>query len=158
MSEESPCHQYVTDEELEKRLRQELETIRGEVNDLYNTVYKGNGTPSLVTRMNSVEGKLRGLRDTMDERISHINRENTLKFESIHDKLENKFGRLEGMVSSKFQDLEKDLTGVADAMRDLNTQVYKSDNIDRAGRWQLKAAIITAAISLFVGLSVLFWS
>src|SRR6056300_527601 len=105
MADKEPCKHCISDEELERKIKGELETIRTEVNDLYTTVYKGNGTPSLVTRMNSVEGKLRGLRDTMDEKISHINKENTLKFESIHDKLENRFGRLEGMVSSKFTDL-----------------------------------------------------
>jgi len=152
MTDKEPCKNCVSDEELERKIKGELETIRSEVNDLYTTVYKGNGTPSLVTRMNSVEGKLRGLRDTMDEKISHINKENTLKFESIHDKLENRFGRLEGMVTSKFTDLEKDITEVANSMRAINAQVFGTKQIDRSGVWQVRAALITAAIGFVIGI------
>ena len=47
---------------IEQRIENELRKIRHEVDDLYETVYKGNGTPSLVTRTNSLESKLHGLR------------------------------------------------------------------------------------------------
>ena len=116
---------------LEKKVESDLEKIRKEVDDLYETVYKGNGHPSLVTRVNSVEGKLRGLREQMDEKIAHLSRENALKFDSIHQKLESKFGRLEGWIETKFSAMES-------MMRTMTDQ----DRIDRTGSWQLKAAVI----------------
>ena len=118
---------------LEKKIEEQLNHIKREVDDLYETVYKGNGQPALVTRVNSVEGKLRGLREQMDEKIEHLSRENTLKFDSIHQKLENKFGRLEGWIETKFTGIER--------LMQLHAE---SEKIDRAGSWQMKAAIIAA--------------
>ena len=63
---------------LEKSVEETLDHIKREVDDLYETVYKGNGHPSLVTRVNSVEGKLRGLREQMDEKIEQLSREHSL--------------------------------------------------------------------------------
>ena len=123
---------------LEKRIEDELDKIRKEVDDLYETVYKGNGHPSLVTRVNSVEGKLRGLREQMDEKISHLSRENTLKFDSIHQKLESKFGRLEGWIESRFDSIESMMRTVTD-----------QNKIDRTGGWQLKTAVIGGALAIF---------
>ena len=155
MSDES-CRKYITDEEVDRKIKEELETIRSEVNDLYTTVYKGNGTPSLVTRMQSVEGRITGLKSRMEERLDHINKENNLRFESIHDKLENKFGRLEGCIETRFEDLVKDLAQVSKTMQSLTERVYEDKNVDRAGRWQVRAAIITAAVSLIAGLMMYF--
>ena len=122
---------------IEKRLMNELNNIKKEVDDLYETVYKGNGHPSLVTRVNSVEGKLRGLREQMDEKISHLSRENALKFDSIHQKLESKFGRLEGWIETKFSSMESMLRTVTE-----------SNRANTAGSWQFKAAVVTAAAAV----------
>ena len=128
------CHDF---SKLEKRIEDELDKIKKEVDDLYETVYKGNGHPSLVTRVNSVEGKLRGLREQMDEKISHLSRENSLKFDSIHQKLESKFGRLEGWIETKFN-------GMEDMMRTVTEQQY----IGHRGSWQVKTAIVGGVIAL----------
>ena len=128
----------VDNSKLEKRINAELDKVRKEVDDLYETVYKGNGHPSLVTRVNSVEGKLRGLREQMDEKISHLSRENTLKFDSIHQKLESKFGRLEGWIESRFDSIESMMRTVTD-----------QNKIDRTGGWQLKTAVIGGALAIF---------
>lgn len=129
---------------LEKKVEEDLNYMKKEVDDLYETVYKGNGHPSLVTRVNSVEGKLRGLREQMDEKIEHLSREHSLKFDSIHQKLENKFGRLEGWIETKF-------SGIEIMMR----QHAEADKIDRAGSWQMKAAIIAASAAAIGGVITL---
>jgi hypothetical protein len=128
------CHDF---SKLEKRIEDELDKIKKEVDDLYETVYKGNGHPSLVTRVNSVEGKLRGLREQMDEKISHLSRENSLKFDSIHQKLESKFGRLEGWIETKFN-------GMEDMMRTFTDQ----QNIGYRGSWQVRTAVVGGLIAL----------
>lgn len=134
---------------LEKELGQQLQTIKHEVDDLYETVYKGNGHPSLVTRVNSVEGQLRGLREQTDEKIEHLSREHSLKIDGIHQKLENKFGRLEGWIETKF-------TSVENMMR----RAAEKDKIDRAGSWQVKATVMAAAIAAMGGIITLIinWS
>jgi hypothetical protein len=130
---------------LEQKLINELTTIKREVDDLYETVYKGNGSPSLVTRVNSVEGKLRGLREQMDEKIAHLSKENSLKFDSLHQKLESKFGRLEGWIETRLSSLEQIMR--ADV---------ESRKIDQAGGWQLKVALIAAASAVAVALVTYF--
>ena len=129
---------------LEKKVEDSLNHIKREVDDLYETVYKGNGHPSLVTRVNSVEGKLRGLREQFDEKINHLSREHSLKFDSLHQKLENKFGRLEGWIETKFTGIERLLQANAE-----------EEKIDRAGSWQMKAAIIAACTAAVGGIITL---
>lgn len=131
MSDEDKNNKCIDINKLEEKIESDLNKIRKEVDDLYETVYKGNGHPSLVTRVNSVEGKLRGLREQMDEKISHLSKENNLRFDSIHQKLESKFGRLEGWIETKFS-----------AMESMMRTMTEQDKIDRTGSWQLKAAIV----------------
>lgn len=131
---------------IEKRIDFELDKIRKEVDDLYETVYKGNGSPSLVTRVNSVEGKLRGLREQMDEKISHLSRENSLKFDSIHQKLESKFGRLEGWIETKFNSMESVI----------KTNLEK-DKIDRTGKWQVRAALLAGMAAIIGAIFTIFF-
>ena len=119
--------------QLEERLESELKKIKNEVDDLYETVYKGNGKPSLVTRVNTLEGKLTGLREQMAERIEHLSTENSLKCDSLHQKIENKFDRLEGWMETKFTSMDEMMKGMIETRR-----------VDRTGGWQLKAAVITA--------------
>ena len=130
---------------LEQKLINELTTIKREVDDLYETVYKGNGSPSLVTRVNSVEGKLRGLREQMDEKIAHLSKENSLKFDSLHQKLESKFGHLEGWIETRLSSLEQIMRA------DVETR-----KIDQTGGWQLKVALITAAAAVTAALVTYF--
>tara|TARA_Y100000310_G_C20364056_1_gene660330 strand:+ start:200 stop:634 length:435 start_codon:yes stop_codon:yes gene_type:complete len=118
---------------LEERLESLYSAMKLEVDDLYETVYKGNGKPSLVTRVNSVEGKLRGMREQMEEKFVHLDTQHALKFDSLHQKLENKFARLEGVLEQRFSNME-----------DIVKELVEVKKIDRTGSWQFKAAIITA--------------
>ena len=122
---------------IEERLEGELHKIRREVDDLYETVYKGNGVPSLVTRANNMESKLSGLREIMNDKISHISSENALRFESINQKIDSKLTRLEGWIETKLSSVEMILHGLSEAKK-----------IDRTGGWQLKAALITATVAI----------
>ena len=130
---------------LEKKLFDELNNIKKEVDDLYETVYKGNGHPSLVTRVNSVEGKLRGLREQMDEKITHLSKENSLKFDSIHQKLESKFGRLEGWIETRFSGME-----------DLIKNNKDDDRLRRTETWKYRTALITAAAGVITAIVAFF--
>jgi hypothetical protein len=128
-------------EQLEQKLSDDIYTIKHEVDDLYKTVYKGNGMPSLMTRVSGVEGKLRGLREQMDEKINHLSKESSLRFDSLHQKLESKFGRLEGWIEVRTSSIEK-------LMKEENNK----SRIDQAGGWQLKVAMITAITAIILAL------
>ncbi len=111
----------------------EIAEVRKEVDDLYKTIYKGNGSPSLVTRVNDVEGKLRGLREQIKEKFDHISSQHQLKFDLLNDKLESKFGRLEGWIETRFNNVEEYLNNTHDLIKQ-----------NQSGSWKLTAAIITA--------------
>ena len=131
--------------DIEKKLLNELNNVKKEVDDLYQTVYKGNGSPSLVTRVSSVEGKLRGLREQMDEKITHLSKENSLKFDSIHQKLESKFGRLEGWIETRF-------SGMESLIRTQN----EKDNLTTKETWKYRTALMTAAVAVISAVITFF--
>ena len=77
----------------------------------------------------------------MDEKIAHLSKENSLKFDSLHQKLESKFGRLEGWIETRLSNLEQ-------IMRS-NSELKK---IDQAGSWQMKIALIAAGGGIAVAI------
>tara|TARA_R110002110_G_scaffold170694_2_gene372837 strand:+ start:306 stop:785 length:480 start_codon:yes stop_codon:yes gene_type:complete len=145
------------DTEIERYIRDALSDMKNEIDDLYQTVYKGNGTPSLVTRMVSAETKLQDLRDVIDEKISNLSEQNTLKFESLHEKLENKFGRLEGWIESRLGNMEKDMKNITSMLTDVSERVMEAKQIDRAGGWQMKAAAISAVAAFITAAIAILW-
>ena len=84
-----------------------------------------------------MESKLSGLREIMNDKINHISSENALRFESINDKIDSKFTRLEGWIETKLSSVEMILHSLSEAKK-----------IDRTGGWQLKAALITATVAI----------
>lgn len=120
-----------------KSISEEISKMKHEIDDLYETIYKGNGKPSLVTRTNNMEAKLSGLRESMEDKISHISSENALRFESINQKIDSKFTRLESWIDQKMNGVETLLRNIENVKK-----------IDRTGSWQMKAALITAAAAI----------
>ena len=126
--------------ELEEKISSQLGTLKTEVDDLYKTVYKGNGSPSLVTQANELQGKLQGLKESVNNKLEAMSRENALKFDSLHQKLENKFGKYEGYVDGKFAHLEGLLKL---RIEDARTE----EAVSKHGVWAMRAALVTAAIA-----------
>lgn len=122
------------------KIQHDLTTIKNELDDLYKTVYKGNGHPSLVTQAISMEGKLRGFKEAVEDKFEFLKNENKLKFDSLHTKIENKFGKHEGYVDSKFAHLENLLKMRIDDDR-LEKQAARS------GKWAIRASVTAAVIA-----------
>jgi len=133
--------------ELEDKLSTQLGTLKHEIDDLYKTVYKGNGSPSLVTQTNALQGKLQGLKESVNNKLESMSTENALKFDSLHQKLENKFGKYEGYVDGKFAHLEG-----------LLKLRIEDDRVDRAtakhGVWAMRAALLTAGVAVITSIVV----
>tara|TARA_R110002110_G_scaffold35225_1_gene119188 strand:- start:30 stop:473 length:444 start_codon:yes stop_codon:yes gene_type:complete len=132
--------------ELEDKVSSQMGTLKTEVDDLYKTVYKGNGKPSLVTQVTGIDGKLKGLKESVDDKLESISRESSLKFDSLHQKLENKFGKYEGYVDGKFHSLEA-----------LIKMSHTQNQTDRTGWWGMKAAMFTTIVTVIaVAVSAIF--
>ena len=136
-----------TIEQLEEKLVSKLNTLKYEVDDLYETVYKGNGKPSLVTQANELQGKLQGLKESVNSKLESMSTENSLKFDSLHQKLENKFGKYEGYVDGKFAHLEGLLK-----LRIEDDRAERSST--KQGVWAMRAALITAIIATVTSIIV----
>ena len=125
--------------ELEDKVSSQMGTLKTEVDDLYKTVYKGNGKPSLVTQVTGIDGKLKGLKESVDDKLESISRESSLKFE-------NKFGKYEGYVDGKFHSLEA-----------LIKMSHTQNQTDRTGWWGMKAAMFTTIVTVIaVAVSAIF--
>jgi hypothetical protein len=122
------------------KITTELRTVKSEMDDLYKTVYKGNGHPSLVTQAHEMEGRIRGLKASVEDKFTFLQEENKLKFDSLHVKIENKFGKHEGYVDSKFSHLENLLNlQLSDARAEKQST--------RSGVWAIRASLIAASIA-----------
>ena len=148
MAEDEKCEpeRVKISRELSK-IQNQLATLKSETDDLYQTVYKGNGHPSLVTQAISMEGKLRGFKEAVEDKFDFLKNENKLKFDSLHAKIENKFGKHEGYVDSKFKHLEDLLKMRIDEDR-LETQAQRS------GKWAIRASMTAAIIAAITSIIV----
>lgn len=142
--------------EVERILNTELVGIKKELDGLYQTVYKGNGTPSLVTKANSAEQQINQIRENIDDKFAAAHKENSLRFNSLDDKLESKFGRLEGWFESQFKSFEHDIRSTNSMIKDLKDDVDDYRKGEQSGRWHMRAAamtaiagIITAAVAIY---------
>ena len=144
MGNEDNCR---TIKQLEEKLVSKLSTLKSEVDDLYETVYKGNGKPSLITQASELQGKLKGLQESVNDKLEAMSTENSLKFDSLHQKLENKFGKYEGYVDSKFAHLE--------GLLKLRIEDDRADrNASKQGVWTMRAALITAVVATITSIVV----
>jgi hypothetical protein len=142
MANDEDCR---TIKQLEDKIISRLSTLKSEVDDLYQTVYKGNGTPSLVTQANELQGKLKGLKESVNSKLEAMSTENTLKFDSLHQKLENKFGKYEGYVSGKFAHLE--------GLLKLRIEDDRAERISsKQGVWAMRAALVTSVIAVITAI------
>ena len=142
--------------EVERILNTELVGIKKEIDDLYKTVYKGNGTPSLVTKANSAEQQINQIKENIDDKFAAAHQENSLRFNSLDEKLESKFGRLEGWFESQFKPFEHDIRSTNTLIKDLKDDVDDYRKGEQSGRWHMRAAamtaiagVITAAVAIF---------
>lgn len=73
-------------------IKQDVDRVQSEVNELYKTVYKGNGSPSLVSQTLKLE-----------EKISHVETNLNHKLDNITAIVNEKFLNLSNQISSEFQ-------------------------------------------------------
>lgn len=73
-------------------IEQNVERVQSEVNELYKTVYKGNGSPSLVSQTVKLE-----------EKIAHVEANLNHKLDNITAIVNEKFSNLSNQISYEFE-------------------------------------------------------
>jgi len=142
--------------EVERILKTELVDIKKELDGLYKTVYKGNGSPSLTNQIATIEVKQQDLVENINKQFQSISREQELKFDRVNEKLDSNFGRLEAWMQGQGRDTDKDISHLTQSIRDLGKEIDDYKRAETAGKWQVKASaltalagIVTAAVAIF---------
>jgi hypothetical protein len=97
-----------------------------EVNELYKTVYKGNGTPSLISQALSLEGRIKGVENNLNQKLDSMHKEMNLQLINITSVVNEKFTNLSHQITSEFE----------------------QKKIKMEGSWKIKVAIISSVCAL----------
>lgn len=142
--------------EVERVIKTELVDMKRDLDSLYKTVYQGNGSPSMLSQLTTLETQQRDNMEGIDQKFVALYREQDLKFERVHEKLDNNFGRLEAWMQGQGRDTDKDISHLTQSIRDLSKEIDDYKRAETAGKWQVKASaltalagIITAAVAIF---------
>jgi hypothetical protein len=103
----------------------ELASLKSEVEHLYKTVYQGNGRPSIVNQITSIEHRLTSLEDKLDTSFKTMDTEMSLKFDNITEIVNERFNHISYQISREFE----------------------TEKVHTAGKHQLKANLIAATIA-----------
>jgi hypothetical protein len=112
----------------------EINKLKSDVEHLYKTVYQGNGKPSILNQITSIEHRLDSLEEKLDSSFKSMETEMSLKFDSITEIVNERFNHISYQISREFE----------------------SDKVAIAGKNQLKAGLVTAIIATITTFSALF--
>lgn len=107
-------------------LRNDIRRIEMEVNELYKTVYKGNGTPSLISQALSLEGRIKGVENNLNQKLDSMHKEMNLQLINITSVVNEKFTNLSHQITNEFE----------------------HKKIKMEGSWKIKVAIISSVCAL----------
>ena len=110
------------------RLTSEVNHLKAEVIALEKTVLTGNGTPALTTQITELSEKVRGIEAIINDKIHFIDREIKIKFDNLESLMEKQESTMSETLDRYFQ----------------NTL------IDRAGKWEIRSALLSAAIAIII--------
>jgi len=103
----------------------EVAKIKSDVEHLYKTVYQGNGKPSILNQITSIEHRLDSLEEKLDSSFKAMDTEMALKFDNITEIVNERFSHISYQISNEFE----------------------RSKVSEAGKHQLRVGITTAAIA-----------
>ena len=111
----------------------EIAKLKSDVEHLYKTVYQGNGKPSILNQITSIEHRLNSLEEKLDNNFKSMDTEMSLKFDSITDIVNERFNHISYQISREFE----------------------TEKVAQAGKHQLKAGLVTAIIATLTTIGAL---
>jgi hypothetical protein len=120
---------------LEEKLLQltnDMNHLRQDVDELTKTVLIGNGSPSLVSQAADLNGRFQNLELIINEKFHFTNREITLKFENLTSTINREMTAINAIVNHHFEE----------------------GQTDRAGKWELRTALVTSGIAIVIAVVV----
>jgi enoyl-[acyl-carrier-protein] reductase (NADH) len=135
-----------------------IRQIKADVNTIFKTVYQGNGKPSIVTQLSSLETRLTTEYDSIKNQLSELSQdikmrivdsiniandrcksteENyDLKLKNLNNEIELKFKNITDIVNEKFNSISYQIK-----------QEFDKRKIDAAGVWNFKVALTTSILA-----------
>lgn len=111
-------------------LRSDVKRIETEVNELYKTVYKGNGTPSLVSQTIKFQNSIENLKSNLDTKIENLEEGMGLRIADITNLINEKFKHLELQIHHEFE----------------------AKKIGIEGSWKMKVAIVSSVTAVIASI------
>ena len=112
----------------------EINKLRNDVDDLYRTVYQGNGTPSLTNQVTRVTERLDSFEERITANINAIDSEMGVKFDSITAIVNERFSHISAQIAHEFE----------------------RTKIKETGSHQLRANLLTATIATVSSFLIFF--
>jgi len=107
-------------------LRSDISRIQTEVNELYKTVYKGNGSPSLVSQSIKLDQSIRNLEKNLDSKI-----------ETLEDTMKTRIVDITNLISEKFRHLEVQIS-----------HEFENKKMTVEGNWKFKVAVLSSITAI----------
>lgn len=76
--------------------------LRKNVDALYQAVYQGNGSPSIVTQIAKLNEQVESLEEKVNVKFKALENEMGLKFKNVTDVVTEKFSNLSEQINSEF--------------------------------------------------------
>jgi len=111
-------------------IRSDVKRIESEVNELYKTVYKGNGSPSLVSQTIKFQNSIDNLKTNLDQKIESLEEGMGLRIADITNLINEKFKHLELQIHHEFE--------------------AKKINVE--GSWKMKVAVVSSITAIIASL------
>ena len=107
-----------------------LDVLERDVNELYGTVYKGNGHDSVVTQLTSLNARLDSCNRKIDENIQKADARWEAKMDSFAEKNQLKIDHLNENINSRLGRIESSLTSRLESL-ELLLKAYNADNVGK---------------------------
>lgn len=113
-----------------------IKKLQEEVDHVVKTVYHGNGKPSVLTQLSSLDERMKNLDDSFNTKINNLEKEMELKFSHIAEVLNEKFNNISAQITREFENKKTEHTGV----------------------WNFKTAVTTTALASITSVFVILLS
>jgi seryl-tRNA synthetase len=81
---------------------EELSKLKNDLENIYKTLYRGNGTPALVTQVVKLEEQIKSLDEKLENKFDHITEVVTEKFNHLADQIHKEFNSKDVILKNKW--------------------------------------------------------
>jgi len=146
-----------------------IKKLQDDVKQIYKTVYHGNGKPSVITQLSSIEERIKTQQEHIAMQIDKLDSEMELRIADVlnlvNEKVKNsdknfddKINHLQNEMELKFKHITEVVTEKFNNITDLISREFDSRKVHNSGLWNFKTAITTSALASVTSVFILLLS